>query len=195
MFLPKDYLGVINGNKRSFCAYQDWNHSLSILVPTDWGFTGFSLFLFVEIDKPSQMQVTDVQDNSISVRWLPSSSPVTGYRVTTTPKNGPGPSKTKTTGPGENNQHLPFIRINRRGPHNMLFKIHDHPGLSTIQFYVLCKHFPICEFRIFWRSALLLLHAKFRLMVWTSCIIRYLFVVLFSHAHKVERRPNFLRFF
>ncbi|XP_070345878.1 fibronectin isoform X10 [Equus asinus] len=54
-----------------------------------------------EIDKPSQMQVTDVQDNSISVRWLPSSSPVTGYRVTTTPKNGPGQSKTKTAGPDQ----------------------------------------------------------------------------------------------
>ncbi|XP_017915336.1 PREDICTED: fibronectin isoform X11 [Capra hircus] len=54
-----------------------------------------------EIDKPSQMQVTDVQDNSISVRWLPSSSPVTGYRVTTAPKNGPGPSKTKTVGPDQ----------------------------------------------------------------------------------------------
>ncbi|XP_027729681.1 fibronectin isoform X10 [Vombatus ursinus] len=54
-----------------------------------------------EIDKPSQMQVTDVQDNSISVRWLPSSSPVTGYRVTTAPKNGPGQSKTKMTGPDQ----------------------------------------------------------------------------------------------
>lgn len=54
-----------------------------------------------EIDKPSQMQVTDVQDNSISVRWLPSSSHVTGYRVTTTPKNGSGPSKTKTVGPDQ----------------------------------------------------------------------------------------------
>ncbi|XP_030180048.1 fibronectin isoform X6 [Lynx canadensis] len=54
-----------------------------------------------EIDKPAQMQVTDVQENSISVRWLPSSSPVTGYRVTTTPKNGPGPSKTKTAGPDQ----------------------------------------------------------------------------------------------
>lgn len=62
-------------------------------------------FLSVEIDKPSQMQVTDVQDNSISVRWLPSSSPVTGYRVTTTPKNGLGPSKTKTAGPGKNSQN------------------------------------------------------------------------------------------
>lgn len=79
----------------------------------DGGFIGFSWFLFVEIDKPSQMQVTDVQDNSISVRWLPSSSPVTGYRVTTTPKNGPGPSKTMTAGPGKNSQHLTYIRINR----------------------------------------------------------------------------------
>ncbi|XP_077011155.1 fibronectin isoform X1 [Tamandua tetradactyla] len=54
-----------------------------------------------EIDKPSQMQVTDVQDNSISIRWLPSTSPVTGYRVTATPKNVPGPSKTKTAGPDQ----------------------------------------------------------------------------------------------
>ncbi|XP_040842400.1 fibronectin isoform X13 [Ochotona curzoniae] len=54
-----------------------------------------------EIDKPSQMQVTDVQDNSISIRWLPSRSPVTGYKVTTIPKNGSGPSKTKTVGPDQ----------------------------------------------------------------------------------------------
>ncbi|KAM7153890.1 fibronectin isoform 5-T5 [Macrochelys suwanniensis] len=49
-----------------------------------------------EIDTPSQMQVTDVQDSSISVRWLPSTSPVTGYRVTSVPKDGHGPMKTKT---------------------------------------------------------------------------------------------------
>ncbi|KAM4836252.1 fibronectin isoform 5-T5 [Thomomys bottae] len=54
-----------------------------------------------EIGKPSEMQVTDVQDNSISVQWLPSSSPVTGYRVTATPKNGQGPSKTETAGPDQ----------------------------------------------------------------------------------------------
>ncbi|XP_014737477.1 PREDICTED: fibronectin isoform X5 [Sturnus vulgaris] len=48
-----------------------------------------------EIDTPSQMQVTDVQDNSISIRWLPSTSPVTGYRVTAAPKDGRGPSKIK----------------------------------------------------------------------------------------------------
>ncbi|KAM6332826.1 LOW QUALITY PROTEIN: fibronectin-like [Podargus strigoides] len=49
-----------------------------------------------EIDTPSQMQVTDVQDNSISIRWLPLTSPVTGYRVTAVPKKGHGPTKTKT---------------------------------------------------------------------------------------------------
>ncbi|XP_039349752.1 fibronectin isoform X5 [Mauremys reevesii] len=49
-----------------------------------------------EINTPSQMQVTDVQDSSISVRWLPSTSPVTGYRVTSVPKDGHGPMKTKT---------------------------------------------------------------------------------------------------
>ncbi|XP_075386168.1 fibronectin isoform X1 [Tenrec ecaudatus] len=54
-----------------------------------------------EIDKPSQMQVTDVKDNSISIRWLPSSAPVTGYRVTTVPKNDQGPSKTQTAGPDQ----------------------------------------------------------------------------------------------
>nr|KAF6353255.1 fibronectin 1 [Pipistrellus kuhlii] len=53
------------------------------------------------IDKPPQMHITDVQDNSISVRWLPSSSPVTGYRVTTVPKNGRGPPITKTAGPDQ----------------------------------------------------------------------------------------------
>lgn len=122
VFLQKKHLGVVNDSKRSFCMYQNWRKDLSSLVPTDWSLTGFSLFLFVEIDKPSQMQVTDVQDNSISVRWLPSSSPVTGYRVTTTPKNGPGQSKTKTAGPGKNSQHLTYIGINRIGPHKMLFK-------------------------------------------------------------------------
>uniref|UniRef100_A0A8C5IHF6 Fibronectin n=1 Tax=Junco hyemalis TaxID=40217 RepID=A0A8C5IHF6_JUNHY len=55
-----------------------------------------------EIDTPSQMQVTDVQDNSISIRWLPSTSPVTGYRVTANPKNGHGPSKTKNVPAGKN---------------------------------------------------------------------------------------------
>lgn len=103
LFLQNKHLGVINGSKRLlFYLYQSWRQGLLQHISMDWGFIGFSWFLFVEIDKPSQMQVTDVQDNSISVRWLPSSSHVTGYRVTTTPKNGSGPSKTKTVGPGKN---------------------------------------------------------------------------------------------
>ncbi|XP_066482798.1 fibronectin isoform X2 [Tiliqua scincoides] len=49
----------------------------------------------LEVDTPSQLEVTDVQDNSLTVRWQPSSSPVTGYRVTAAPKNGHGPTKTR----------------------------------------------------------------------------------------------------
>ena len=58
-------------------------------------------FCCPEIDTPSQMQVTDVQDNSISIRWLPSTSPVTGYRVTAVPKKGHGPTKTKNVPAGK----------------------------------------------------------------------------------------------
>ncbi|XP_042299575.1 fibronectin isoform X1 [Sceloporus undulatus] len=49
----------------------------------------------IEVDTPSQLEVTEVQDSSITVRWQPSSSPVTGYRVTAAPKNGHGPTKTR----------------------------------------------------------------------------------------------------
>ncbi|XP_077175428.1 fibronectin isoform X5 [Paroedura picta] len=49
----------------------------------------------MEIGTPSRMEVVDVQDSSIHVRWQPPSSPVTGYRVTTVPKDGHGPTKTK----------------------------------------------------------------------------------------------------
>ncbi|XP_032094851.1 fibronectin isoform X2 [Thamnophis elegans] len=49
----------------------------------------------IEVDTPSQLQVTDVQDNSLTVKWQPSSSPVTGYRVTATPKDGHSPTKTR----------------------------------------------------------------------------------------------------
>ncbi|XP_039197852.1 fibronectin isoform X8 [Crotalus tigris] len=49
----------------------------------------------IEVDTPSQLEVTDVQDNSLTVRWQPSSSQVTGYRVTATPKDGHSPTKTR----------------------------------------------------------------------------------------------------
>ncbi|MEE6490930.1 hypothetical protein FKM82_016050 [Ascaphus truei] len=43
-----------------------------------------------EVDHPSEMQVTDIRDQSIHVRWSPSPGPVTGYRVTSVPKSGQG---------------------------------------------------------------------------------------------------------
>ncbi|XP_053328167.1 fibronectin isoform X2 [Spea bombifrons] len=43
-----------------------------------------------DVDHPTEMEVTDIQDNSIHVRWSPSPGPVTGYRVTSTPKSGQG---------------------------------------------------------------------------------------------------------
>ncbi|KAL8183843.1 UNVERIFIED_CONTAM: Fibronectin, partial [Gekko kuhli] len=49
----------------------------------------------MEIGTPSQLQVVDVQDSSLTVRWQPPSSPVSGYRVTAAPKDGHGPTKTK----------------------------------------------------------------------------------------------------
>ncbi|XP_026528935.1 fibronectin isoform X1 [Notechis scutatus] len=49
----------------------------------------------IEVDTPSQLEVTDVQDNSLTVQWQPSSSPVTGYRVTASPKDNRSPTKTR----------------------------------------------------------------------------------------------------
>ncbi|CAI9586484.1 unnamed protein product [Staurois parvus] len=42
------------------------------------------------VEQPTEMQVTDVQDQSIHVRWTPSAGQVTGYRVTSVPKGGHG---------------------------------------------------------------------------------------------------------
>ncbi|XP_055967563.1 fibronectin isoform X3 [Sorex fumeus] len=50
-----------------------------------------------DIDKPSKMQVVNVHDTTITIKWLPSSSPGTKYRVTVEPKNGSGPVKTLNT--------------------------------------------------------------------------------------------------
>ncbi|XP_075140069.1 fibronectin isoform X5 [Leptodactylus fuscus] len=42
------------------------------------------------VEQPTEMKVTEVQDESIHVRWTPSPGPVTGYRVTSVPKSGQG---------------------------------------------------------------------------------------------------------
>ncbi|XP_040295628.1 fibronectin isoform X4 [Bufo bufo] len=42
------------------------------------------------VEQPTEMKVTEVQDESIHIRWTPSPGPVTGYRVTSVPKSGEG---------------------------------------------------------------------------------------------------------
>ncbi|XP_075173642.1 fibronectin isoform X5 [Anomaloglossus baeobatrachus] len=42
------------------------------------------------VEQPKEMKVTEVQDESIHVRWTPPPGPVTGYRITSVPKSGQG---------------------------------------------------------------------------------------------------------
>ncbi|TSK17743.1 Fibronectin [Bagarius yarrelli] len=47
----------------------------------------------------TDLDVSDVQDQAIIVRWTPARGPVAGYRVTGKPKNGVGPTFSKEVGP------------------------------------------------------------------------------------------------
>ncbi|XP_056319122.1 fibronectin 1b isoform X2 [Danio aesculapii] len=51
------------------------------------------------IASPSDLDVTDIQDNTLTVRWTPARGPITGYRVTGTPKGGQGPTFSELVGP------------------------------------------------------------------------------------------------
>ncbi|XP_060716206.1 fibronectin 1b isoform X3 [Tachysurus vachellii] len=48
---------------------------------------------------PTDLDVSDIQDQAIIVRWTPARGPITGYRVTGKPKNGVGPTFSKEVGP------------------------------------------------------------------------------------------------
>ncbi|XP_016420766.1 fibronectin-like isoform X3 [Sinocyclocheilus rhinocerous] len=51
------------------------------------------------VPSPSDLEVTDIQDNALTVRWSPARGPITGYRLTGTPKGGQGPTFSELVGP------------------------------------------------------------------------------------------------
>lgn len=59
------------------------------------------VFFCIDIDSPSKMEVTDVKDNTITVRWSPAAGPISGYRVTGTPLYGQGPVFSEVVAPGD----------------------------------------------------------------------------------------------
>ncbi len=85
--------------------YSVWPLASHKFLVTVLFFTPFS-----GVSSPSDLDVSDIQDNALTVRWSSARGPITGYRVTGTPKGGQGPTFSELVGPGETSlAHYLFI--------------------------------------------------------------------------------------